>query len=186
MTDTEELLDRAKAGLGIEPSEINQLVAALRSKTTVDDPYVAIQILGLSAGPELAWVVEPYLNSADDPMLARIALRVLCDDWGLGARYLHELMRFVDGVSWDVDEEVRTIAISTAGELLREIKGPDLGRRLLKLTRDPNELKETREWTLRALGRAVGIPHSDLPGLGVNLGEPLAAFIETQSELLFA
>lgn len=185
MTGIGNLLEKAKAGTPLTAEERSRVVRGIEMADGGDDPYVLLQIAGLSAGPELSSLVERYLFSPRDPMLARIALSVLCDNWAMGARYRNEIVAFMEGVEWDSDEEVRTVAISTAGEYLRGNKDSEIGQRLVRLVNDPGEPVSTREWAMRALGRAVGLSHENLPGLGVAKGDPLETSILSMAEALY-
>jgi hypothetical protein len=85
--------------------------------------------------------------------------------WGLSAKYVEEIRRFLAGVPWDDIGMVRLVAISEAGEYLRLHTDSDLVRRLYEFATVPDEWlqeyevaipsDETRA-ALAALARAVG------------------------------
>jgi hypothetical protein len=66
-------------------------------------------------------------------------------------------------VPWDQEEEVRQMAISVAGEDLRDQTHPELLRELLRLFGDEHQRQLRREDAYLALGRAMGRAWRELP-----------------------
>lgn len=183
MNEDEELLAKAQEGR-LEPSDIDTIIARLSSRS--GDPYLLIHALGLGGTPSLASVVEPYLTSREDPLQARIALQVLCDFWGLAVRYRENVSSFIDGVPWDLEGDIRSMGISIAGEFIRDHNDVGLLRQLLDIVNNETEPMDTREWALRAVGRAIGLNHSDLPSLGVPLNGGLSEEILQKARECYA
>lgn len=82
-----------------------------------------------------------YLERSDDPMLARLALPILCNHWGLTERYLPVVRHFIEGVEWD-DDRVQLVALSIAGRYLRKHVDPGLLDLLLETTRPDAQIPE--------------------------------------------
>lgn len=118
-TSASSVLERAERGLLSAP-EIDALAKHLATKPEDDELYTRLHALGHAGDARYAGVVEPYLETPEDPMLARLALQILCDYWGLASRYRDHILRFIAGVPWDVesDGDVRLMAISCAGDLM--------------------------------------------------------------------
>lgn len=127
------------------------------------DPYVLLEIVGVAGGPDLVMLVEPFLDSRQDPMLARLSLEILCNYWGLRQSYRHRLVTFLMGAPWDEEGDVRQVAISEAGEYLRRDADREILQALLGIATSPTEDKLTREIAIQALGRAIGMSHQRLP-----------------------
>lgn len=158
-----ELLDKAKWDR-LSSAEIEWVRRQLADHPEAADEYTLLHIAGrglLRPDPAL---VGPYLERSDDPMLARLALQILCNYWGLTERYLPVVRRFVEGVEWD-DDSVRLVALSIAGRYLREHADPGLLDLLLEIAQpDPKSPEETlrAQVALEALAAAVGRPREEL------------------------
>ena len=161
MSHVRALLDRAKSGL-LSQHEV-AVVARELATGTADDAYTAIHVLGLMRATEHEKLVAAFLDTPDDPMLARIALQVLCSHWRMAGRYRDRIARFSRGVDWDYDEDVRIAAISAGGELLRESPDKALLTLLLTLFRSEVESHMTRQAAYLALARAAGVDWTQLP-----------------------
>ena len=125
MSKYSDLLDRAKWA-HLSQAEIEAVAQELQQPNPEADRYTLLHILGRACAVSYRGLVERFLDSPDDPMLARIALQSLVDYWDLAEQYLDELLRFVRGVPWDVDGDVRLVAISNAGEYLRSHRESNL------------------------------------------------------------
>lgn len=156
-------LDSAKRGL-MTDGEVAELVDCL-SRQRCPDAYTAIHILGHAAGPELAPVVEPYLEYSEDPMVARIALQVLCAYWRLAANYRDAIERFVNGVDWDIQSGrfVQLVAMTEAGELVRDFGDKALLRRLTELALADDVPAVVRDGAYAGLVLATGGAWTDVP-----------------------
>lgn len=162
MNSPSELLGRAKAGRLSGP-ELASVVAHLQDPKGDGDPYTFLHILGRAGNSSYRSIVEPFLDRPDDPMLSRLALKILCDYWGESEGYLDTLARFIDGVAWDREGDVRLVAISTAGEYLRDRKQASLLGKLVHIFRDEREDRASREGAYFALARAMGREWNELP-----------------------
>ncbi len=122
------------------------------------DRYRVLYLVGKGLDKSFAPLVEPYLTSHEEPHLARLALQILCQYWGLPADYLPLVREFLEGVAWDEDGHIRLMAISVAGAYLRANRDLDLLAQVLRILEgnDPDEDLE-REAAFEALARAIGL-----------------------------
>lgn len=92
-----------------------------------------LEIVGSGFGTQYEELVASFLECPSDPWLSRKALQVLCGDWHMSEKYVEELRRFLNGVPWDVDGDVRLVAMLFAGQYLRTHQDDDLLRRLWEI-----------------------------------------------------
>jgi hypothetical protein len=157
-----EPLDRAKWSR-LSQEEIDQVARELQSERPAADRYTLLHILGRAGAVTQRSLVERFLHSVDDPMLAQMALHILCNYWDMPGQYLDDLIRFVRGVSWDTDGDVRFTALADAGEYLRLHEEPRLLREVLHVFEDAAEAQGVREAAYVALARAMGRDWQALP-----------------------
>lgn len=158
--DPSDLLARATAGT-LSAREKKQVVADLEHGAV--DPYDGLLVIGRAGMTEQRPLVERYLESRSDPMLARLAVQVLCRYWGLYSEYRSVLARFVGKVDWDTDDDVRLMAIGCAGSLLASLDDRPLLELLLSTFQDVEERQIVREAAYCALGEAAGKRPEELP-----------------------
>jgi len=139
------------------PSEAALVLSALHRRE--GDLYSLLLILGRRGDPRDAPSIEPFLESHDDPMLARLAIQILCVYYDMAPRYVAELERFCRHVAWDIDNDARLMAISCAWRA--NDKG--LLRLLLDTFEDASEDRLVREAAYRSLGHAAGDKWDKLP-----------------------
>lgn len=152
-----ELLEKAKDGSATK-AELAEAAARLRHGEGGAASYTLIHALGRGGAKEYAPLVREYLESPDDPMLARIALLTLCRYWELVEEYESEILRFVAGVDWDDGGHVRLIAISLLGDLLLVKPRAELRRQLLAILLDEHESMPFRSAAYSALASGMGVP----------------------------
>jgi hypothetical protein len=126
------------------------------------DPYVLLEIVGEAGGKELAKSVEPFLDWPGDPMVAMLALEILTT-WGLFRGYRDRIIELMQGVPWDVENDVRQVAITAAGEALRQQKDVPLLQRLIDIAEDKRESSSIRGQAIASLGRAEGKSWKEVP-----------------------
>lgn len=162
MTSREEsLLDYARSR-SLTADEIDELVGMLLCG--VGDPYTVLHALGRGSDHAMADVVEPYLDAQEDPMLARLAVQILCNYWERSADYLPVLRRFAMGVAWDEEGDVRQAAISALGEHVRREPHDTISLGLLwQIAGDADDDEMAREDALLAIARALGREWSEVP-----------------------
>jgi hypothetical protein len=144
-------------------SELESVADELHSTDTKADRFTLLEILGRSGATSYRSLVETYLDSSNDPMLASLALRVLCFYWDLTPHYIDQILQFLDGVFWDTGKDCKLTAINIAGEHLRDHLSKELLGRLLDIFRTETEDKLIREATYSALARAMGKGYNEIP-----------------------
>ena len=161
--DLDVTLDRAK-DRALSVAELKRIAAALRASEPSKNRYRLLHILGRGGGPEFEEVVAPYLRCESDPMLARLAIQILCDYWDLDAKYRDVVLDFVRGAAvWDVDNVARQAAMTAAGEYLRWTRDPEILEAVLAVALDESEWELTREDAVEALARATYQSWEEMP-----------------------
>lgn len=159
--NTSALLKKAKEG-AITATEIENVADELRNGSSRADPYTLLNILGHASALRHEVLIAKYLDSPDDPMLARIALMTLCTWFGRFQSYKEIVNKFASGIEWDRDGEVRRAAISILGESARSTPGAESVRLLIDL------FDRSDDWSIQqaayfALARASGQEWAELP-----------------------
>ena len=182
MRSLDDLLDEATLGK-LTKEEIQYVVSRIKEydPSSNQDLYGLLCTLGRAITstpmiPQYRKLMESFLVYPTDSMISRIAFIVLCDYWGLTNEYLQQMKDFIRGVDWD-DNDVRLVAISTAGEHLRENFNPELLELLIETFEgsgcsSKEELYEeevVRQAAYSALARADNWEWEDLPPVNVNL-----------------
>jgi hypothetical protein len=139
------------------------VIEKLSSGDKDTDRFTLLQILGEAGVKSSRSLVEKFLECPEDPMLSRLALEVLCFYWGEAGRYVSDLHRFIGGVHWDRDSEVRQTAILLAGHYLLSNSDPALLRKLVSIVEDTNERRLIRGDAYLAPGQAMGLGWNELP-----------------------
>lgn len=169
--DFEQLYERAKwagteLGPGLKPlsrAEIDAVAMELQELEPEAEPYVLLLTLGRAFATDHRELVESFLVSPEDPMLARAALSVLCDAWDMASEYVTVVAAFIEGVGWDEEGQVRGMALSKAGEYLRDHDDAELLGLLLSAFDDPDEDPVSKQGVYFALARAVGRDWNEIP-----------------------
>lgn len=156
----EELIKKASAGT-ITKAEVREVYRALVEKS--GDQYDLLLILGRSEAKEYRNVVEGYLQSSHDPMVARLALQVLCRYWGLASEYEDELEEFIGWVDWDKEEDVRLMAIGCVADVYKKKESPKLLKHVYDVFKDETEDEITRGAAYETLAIVSGKSVNDLP-----------------------
>lgn len=154
------LLERAKDGETFPSATIDAVAeTASLEETTRGDRYTALFILGLARARQYRSLLEHYLDAeaTDEPMLARTAILGLARYWNEPERYLDYVVGAVDGYEWDDLEDVRIVAISIAGDYLKDHDNPELLRKVIDIARTEPRGEGTRPAALTALARSMGL-----------------------------
>jgi len=162
MRNLQFLLERAKAGT-ISDEDVEAVASELRANPRARHAYTMLHIVGRAFATRHRDLVESYLEAEWDPMLARLALQIVCNFWGETSRYLGRVFSALQGLSWDREDDVKQIAISIAGEYLRKHKNRELLKTVFGIFNDASEDMTIREAAYLALGRACGREWSELP-----------------------
>jgi hypothetical protein len=88
-------------------------------------------------------------------MVLALVLDILCNDWSLADRYMSYVERFIGGVDWDRDDDVRAIAMSIAANRIRSGRDRQLLSQLIEIADDSNQASELRAWAYFCIGRAM-------------------------------
>ena len=156
------LLARAKRD-ELTAQEISAVVGELQRPDSSNDRYTLLHILGRSGATAYRRLVEQFLECRDEPMLARLALKILCDYWAGTAQYIPEILGFLRGFDWDEESDIRQIAISIAGEYLRANPEPEFLWELIHIFETEENEQTIREDAYIALARAMGRDWNQLP-----------------------
>lgn len=187
--NTKELVKKATEGK-LSPRELAEVVTCLETETC--DPYEALLVIGRSGALEYRTVVEKYLRARHAPMLARLALMILCRYWGLSAEYTAELRAFIQKLEWDEEEDVRLLAIAIVGSLLAQHRDDNFLRLLIDIFHDRSgsDSQMIREEAYCALALAYGKSPRDLPqasrhfDLEHDVDSDVVAYIEAEERRL--
>lgn len=158
--NVKELLEKAKDGR-LSTAEAAQVAGALAAAASTYDRYTLLHILGRGEATSYRSLVETFLESAEDPMLAAIALKTLCSYWGLTSQYLPTVLRFAKGVAWDNEDEVRLVAIGVIGEYLRSANDREALQLLIDILTAPEQRAVIHRTAHESLARAAGRSWSD-------------------------
>ena len=159
----DEILARLRSGDRIPQTDLARVAEMLADEHTQADTYTLIHILGRSGDRRYESLIAQYLESAADPMLARVAVIALSQWLGLAATYRDALIAFARGVPWDSEDDVKQVALSSLGEYLRTVDDDEVVAVLLACAENVRERDLLREDAVRALARGFGTPHSDMP-----------------------
>jgi len=154
-------LEDAKLGK-LSPKQVSAIALALQSGIS-ENPYTAIHILGITNAIQFESLVAKFLDGPSDPMLARIALKVLVSHWGFGSKYRQEIEQFAIGKSWDEDSDARLMAISCAGELARVTHDVELIKLCLSIFENEEELPGVRDQAYFSIARTAGKSWLEIP-----------------------
>jgi hypothetical protein len=141
----------------LSPDELDEVAADLSDP---DDLYMRIAILSRSFDPRFIPVFETFATYADDFDVAAKALRALIDFHGR-LEYVPLLKKYIEGVSWDLDEDLKLHAVHIAREYLKEHEDPSVVALLIKQFEGAQD-SVVREAAHEALMSVAGIDRSDV------------------------
>lgn len=160
--DLATLREEAEEGT-IKPEDLRQVAQRLSRADVEEDRYTMLQIVGEAGDKQYRALVERFLESPDDPMLARLALEILAHYWGEADRYLDHIRRFLRGVDWDDEDDVRQMALFQAGDYLAKNSDRELLELIIASVVDRSQNDVMRRAAYLALGRALGLEWNALP-----------------------
>ncbi|WP_146147471.1 hypothetical protein [Prauserella shujinwangii] len=152
--ELEDLVRRSKSG-EVREGEIQKIATILADGSAGRDTYKLLYVLGKCESFFHEELVASFLSYENDPMVARLALQILCSYWGLVEKYKDYLAEFLSGVHWDVMGDVRAAAITIAGDYLRSHNDADLLAQLLSIAERGTERLE-RRFAVEAVATALG------------------------------
>ncbi len=164
MTNTyyREILERSRQG-PLSRQEADEVASELQKRDPNIPRITLLHILSQMRDLTYLGLVEQFLYSEEDPMLTRLALKILCAEWGLTPRYVDQVLIFMRPVPWDEAGYIRQLAISIAGEYLRRHQNAPLLQELARIFADAKPGDIILEDTYFALARAVGREWSQIP-----------------------
>ena len=145
----------------LSPKEVKDLANAIRNET--DDTYTLLLALGRAWGIQYKDLVEKYLVYPENTMLSRLAIQILCNYWDMGSKYLAHIQSAARGFDWDVEDDVRQMAIGCLGYMYTQTKNVELLRQLYEIWNNEAEDKLMRENSYQAMGEALGYRCDQLP-----------------------
>ncbi len=124
-TDIDKLLAKVDAGRALNPTELLAVGELLRkycvegqSETlSLDMIYSLLVMIGNISRYHPRDIVE-YTLELKDPLVACLALEILCLKWNLVTDYLERVIDFALGVPWDHERDVQQTALKILGEYL--------------------------------------------------------------------
>src|SRR6266849_11221932 len=131
-----QLLEQSISGEQVSKEDLSEVVHMVVERRGGKSLYTALHILGHAGNPSHERIVREFVVSCDNAMLARLALQILCNYWGLSNKYVDEIRRFVQGVAWDGDDDIRLAALSIGGNYLHDNEDKALLDAILALFRD--------------------------------------------------
>jgi len=157
--NTQELIKKASSGK-ISQNEIEKVHEALMQQE--GDEYDLLLILGRAEAKQYKNDIEKYLNASYDPMLARLALQILCRYWGEAKNYKDVIKKFIESVDWDEDGDVRLMAIGCVTEVFKSEVSSELLRCVYNVFIDEKEGKVARGAAYEVLAIVSGKDLNDL------------------------
>lgn len=189
MKNLDQLFKEAKVGklTGDEIAYVAQKISVTEAGKNDETLYTLIHILGKAGATQYRKLIERFLFYPSSPIISRIALKVLCDYWGETKNYLEPLKAFVKGVQWDKEMDVQLVAISSAGEYLREHSDKILLKLLIahfenNIEAQPDTYESLLfETSFQALARAMGVDWQNLFGNDTPLSDDFVFSVISQA-----
>ena len=159
--DSGDLASRSKEGK-VTAGELRQAADILADGRGGAETYRLLYVLGRSRAYQYENLVAAFLDYREDPMVARLALQILCNFWARARQYRDAIARFLDGADWDALGDVRQIAISAAGELLSASRDCGLLARLIRLSDPAHDDELERRIAVEAIARSTGLTRQQI------------------------
>jgi hypothetical protein len=132
-------------------------------KRSLEDLFAALTVLSKNDKPDHAYLVEKFLN-LNDPIIIELALETLIFKWGLDNDYEEIIIKYLLGVPFDYDGDLKEKSILIVGNLINknldEIKDTEfpLSERdlrlislLIQIIEDKNEENFIKETAISSL-----------------------------------
>ncbi len=109
-------------------------------------------------------LVKSYLEYKNDPMISKLSLQILCKYWGQTSHYKNYIIKFIRGVDWDIDEDVKIMAIGCAGNYLKDNVDIELLQEIyLVFIKDDDEINRAAAYKGLALACRVDMTNFPSP-----------------------
>lgn len=161
MNNSNEILEKAKWGK-LSSEEIKLLGSAL-SASNEPDLYTVIHAIGKAELTQYQDKLEEFLDYPKDPFVSVITIKVLCGFWGLTEKHIDVVLKFLKGVDWDEDEDVRLESLNIIGQYLFKKKTPHVYKLVLDIFEDESNFNAIRSAAYSALGKSIGKTWEELP-----------------------
>lgn len=163
MRNLDAILEKAK-WKKISNEELNEVVKRIErnNEENVHDLYTLIHILGRSGFKQHKKLIEFFLYYPDEPMISSIALTTLCDYWNLTDDYKDYLFKFLKGVQWDEEDQIKITSIGIAGEFARKTQDKQCLKHLLAIFKNDHNII-LRSCAYSAILRAMGFEWNFIP-----------------------
>jgi hypothetical protein len=149
--------------LGKLPGErvsISELQSVASDLGNPDELYLRASILAKSFNARFIPALEQLVFNTTDPDVAGVAIRALVDFHGR-TEYLPVLVKFMQGVSWDITDGLKFRSIQIAGLVLRSNKNSELISLLIKSFEQSKDAS-IREASHEALMAAADVDRTDV------------------------
>lgn len=160
MINNKEILKRIVNGGSASDYEIKAIYKNI--KNNEGDLYSNLLTLGRAMATEYVDLVESYLVCKNDPMISKLSLQILCHYWGLTSHYKNHIVKFMRGVDWDIDEDVKIMAINCAEYFLRDNKDMIFLKELYFVFKN-DEDEINRAAAYKGLAAACGVDMRNFP-----------------------
>jgi HEAT repeat protein len=150
-------LDRQIDGKILSPEELDDVAADFSNPK---DLYTRMLILQRSGDPRFIPVFEKFVTDTDDLDVAARALRALICSHGR-LEYVPLLKKYIEGVNWDPDEDLKLHAVHIADHYLEKHEDQSVLALLIKQF-EVSENRVVREAAHEALMSVAGIDRSDV------------------------
>lgn len=157
MSSYRDFLHRAERHK-LSRQELDMVADVLQNDSGNAETYTLLNIIGVYGDKSLRHLVEKFLSYRGDAMLVRLALEILCFYWKDTAQYIDHVRRYIHQQPWDQSNVVRQMAVSAAGEYLREYNDRELIETLISIVeRERSEWPGTWEAAYWALLTSIGL-----------------------------
>ena len=156
-----KLRDLAHSGQ-LSVDDLRDLLDRLSASFDESEQYDLLSILGNSHATEYVDVVVSFLQDPD-PMLQRLALMILCDEWNMSLRFRDELLTRMKGVDGDALYLIRDAALLSAASALRQRLDLEILSELIRTVEGSREPVGSRHAAYVSLAMTVGEPWPSLP-----------------------
>lgn len=143
----------------ITDREVDEVAASLLAGNQPDQVYKQVYILGRSFARRHENLLADHLVYPANPEVSATALGMLCAQWKLGRKYRVYILAGLSGLDWDTDGDVRTRAISAAGEYLRDNGDHEVLTDLIAVAESNGALESRFAW--ESIARALGDSYNE-------------------------
>lgn len=156
----QQLVERAKVG-NLSTAEVDHVAQQLKVEAPGESTYDLLYVLSRTRATRYESTVASFSITQKIRWLLGSRCKHCVPSGGQTSRYLSEVRRFVVGVDWDDCGDVRQVALSAAGEFLRDNRDCGLLQAVYNACSEANVGGVDERTALEALARALGTPLSE-------------------------